>query len=58
MLEKNSHIVLTEDDLTQYNAGVVSERVKETWGIHSLDELKALIEASQVKSNNSNNNKD
>jgi hypothetical protein len=51
MLEKSSMIRLTEDDWVQYNLGVVSERIKQEWGIESFSELKQLVEASQSKSN-------
>lgn len=46
MLEKSSRIVLTKDDLAQYNAGEVSDRL---WSIWSLD-ISALREI--VESNN------
>lgn len=51
MLEKNSHVVLTEDDINQYNNGIVSDRVKQTWNIHTLEELRGLIETQQVINN-------
>jgi hypothetical protein len=46
MLEKQGKVVLTDEDLEQYNKGQVSDRVKETWGL-SLDDLKAVIAAQQ-----------
>lgn len=46
MLEKNGSVVLTEDDISKYNAGVVSERVRQTWGL-SLDELRQVVENKQ-----------
>lgn len=41
MLEKSSCIILTKDDLSQYNAGKVSERLASLWSldIHSLREI-------------------
>lgn len=48
MLEKNSQIVLTENDLTQYNNGVVSERIKQIWGEISISELSELIASNQI----------
>lgn len=51
MLEKNSHLVLTDDDVKQYNDGVVSERIKQTWGPISVDELRELIATNQVTIN-------
>lgn len=43
MLEKNSQIVLTQEDVNLYNAGIVSKRVQEQWGL-SLADLKTVIE--------------
>lgn len=61
MLEKSSTIMLTGDDLRQYNDGVVSERLKETWGPMTFEELKKLVESKQAVQQtsqlNSNNNK-
>lgn len=51
MLEKNSHVVLTEDDISQYNNGIVSDRVKQTWNIYTIEELRGLIETQQVINN-------
>ena len=51
MLEKNSHVVLTDKDIADYNSGVVSERVKQTWGIETLDDLRQIIELQQVYNN-------
>lgn len=46
MLEKQGRVVLTDDDLEQYNKGQVSSRVKDTWGF-SLDDLKDVIASKQ-----------
>jgi hypothetical protein len=46
MLEKNGSIVLTQDDINQYNAGIVSERVKQTWGL-TFEQLQEIIESKQ-----------
>ena len=51
MLEKNSHVVLTEAEMAEYNAGVVSERIKQVWGVDTIDELKELIASSQIDHN-------
>jgi hypothetical protein len=51
MLEKNSHVVLTDDDLKLYNSGVVSERIKQTWQIDTIEELRELMQASKFNSN-------
>ena len=44
MLEKNSSVVLTDDDLKEYKEGRVSKRVRETWEF-SLEELKEVVES-------------
>lgn len=46
MLEKQGHVVLTDEDMDQYNRGQVSNRVKETWGL-SLADLKEVISSKQ-----------
>jgi hypothetical protein len=46
MLEKQGKVVLTDEDLQEYNRGQVSSRVKETWGF-SLDDLKDVIATKQ-----------
>lgn len=46
MLEKQSKVVLTDEDLEAYNRGQVSSRVQETWGF-SLDDLKDVIATKQ-----------
>lgn len=51
MLEKNSQVILTEDDLKLYNSGVVSERIKQTWEVDTIDELRKLIESNSINSN-------
>lgn len=43
MLEKSSTVVLTEQDLADYRLGIVSERVKQTWGF-TLDQLREVVE--------------
>ena len=42
MLEKNSTIALTEDDLKEYNLGNVSERVSSLWNL-TYPELTEII---------------
>lgn len=46
MLEKSSCLVLTDDDINKYYAGIVSDRVQQTWGL-SLEELREVIESKQ-----------
>lgn len=46
MLEKLGHVVLTDEDLEQYNKGSVSDRIMRTWGL-SLDELRQVVETKQ-----------
>lgn len=59
MLEKNSHVVLTDEDIKEYNLGIVSERIKQTWGIETLNDLRLLIASQQVENNyNSKVNKE
>lgn len=43
MLEKNSTIVLTKNDLDEYHAGVVSVRIQELWGL-SYQALADVVE--------------
>lgn len=42
-MEKSGSVVLTEDDLKQYNEGVVSKRVSDTWGL-AFNGLKDIID--------------
>lgn len=46
MLEKQGKVVLTDEDLEEYNKGSVSDRIKRTWDL-SLDDLKDVIETQQ-----------
>lgn len=46
MIEKSGSVVLTDDDILQYNRGIVSDRVAQTWGL-SLEALKDVIERKQ-----------
>lgn len=43
MLEKNSTIALTKDDLKQYNQGLVSDRLKQLWQL-TFPELKEIVD--------------
>lgn len=43
MLEKSSTVVLTEQDLADYRLGLVSDRVKQTWGF-TLEQLREVVE--------------
>jgi hypothetical protein len=49
-MEKSGSVVLTEDDLKQYNDGIVSKRVQETWDL-SMDELRSVVEKGQFEKN-------
>lgn len=44
MLEKSSRIVLTKDDLDQYNAGKVSDRLKSAWSL-DFQSLQEIVES-------------
>jgi hypothetical protein len=46
MLEKQGMVVLTDEDLEQYNRGQVSDRVKQTWDL-SFNDLKEVVETKQ-----------
>jgi hypothetical protein len=46
MLEKSSCLVLTDDDISQYHAGIVSDRLQQTWGL-SFEQLQEIIESKQ-----------
>lgn len=46
MLEKQGMVVLTDEDLEEYNRGKVSSRVQETWDL-SFSDLKAIIASKQ-----------
>lgn len=46
MLEKCGNILLTEEDMDMYNAGIVSDRIQNLWGF-SLDDLRNAIENKQ-----------
>jgi hypothetical protein len=43
MLEKSSTLVLTDDDLAQFRAGKVSDRVSSNWGL-TFSELQEIVE--------------
>jgi hypothetical protein len=47
MLEKNSQIVLTPLEVEEYNQGVISDRVKQAWGIETIDELRELLKTQK-----------
>lgn len=49
MLEKQGHIVLTDEDFDQYNKGQVSSRVQETWGLSFSDLKEVIAEKQYVK---------
>lgn len=46
MLEKSSQIVLTKDDLCQYNAGRVSERLQSLWSL-DISTLREIVESQR-----------
>lgn len=41
-LEKSGTIQLTEDDINSAKSGIVSERVKQTWGL-TLEQLQEVV---------------
>lgn len=49
MLEKTGTIILTSDDLKQAEEGIVSDRVKQTWGL-TLQQLKEVIDSKSYAS--------
>lgn len=51
MLEKNSHVVLTSVEVQEYNNGVISDRLKQTWGINSIEELRELLKTQNFTFN-------
>ena len=54
MLEKNSSVVLTKDDLDLYNAGKVSDRLRDNWNL-TYDDLRKIVESNNytlVENNN------
>lgn len=42
MLEKSGSIVLTKEDLDDLRLGLVSERVKSSWGL-TLEQLQEIV---------------
>jgi hypothetical protein len=48
MIEKDSHILLTEDDLREYFDGRVSARLQDLWKF-SYEELKKIVEHNNYK---------
>jgi len=47
-MEKNGCILLTEEDLREYNLGSVSDRVTQLWGL-SLQQLKEVIDSGSYE---------
>lgn len=47
-MEKNSSVILTKDDLAQYDRGLVSDRLVQTWGF-TFSELKNIVESGAYK---------
>lgn len=45
MLEKNGSVTLTKEDLSLYNSGQVSQRLRDNWGL-TLDELRFIVESN------------
>jgi hypothetical protein len=48
MIEKTGQVILTSDDLVQYQKGVVSDRIKNSWDF-SLDQLKNIVENHEYR---------
>lgn len=42
MLEKSGTILLTDNDIAEYRAGNVSDRITQTWGL-SFEQLQDVI---------------
>jgi hypothetical protein len=53
MLEKSSTVVLTEQDINDYKLGLVTDRVKQTWGF-TLEQLKEIVDKKDYKIINDN----
>ena len=49
MLEKSGVILLTKADFLEYQKGQVSDRLKDTWGIATFEDLKRIIESNQYE---------
>lgn len=55
MLEKNSQIVLTTMEVEEYNRGVIPDRVKQTWGVNTINELRELMKTQNSTLNYKDN---
>lgn len=44
-MEKNGSIVLTKEDIDLYNAGIVSDRLRDNWNL-DLNALRAIIDSN------------
>lgn len=47
-MEKSGRILLTQDDLASFYSGLVSDRVRDMWGI-SFEELRDIIQNNQYE---------
>lgn len=52
MLEKNSCVHLTPEEIKQYNAGSIPQRLIDEWQVTSLEELRMLLEQQKYSTNN------
>lgn len=48
MIEKSGVLVLTEQDIEEYEKGIVSERLKSAWGL-DYNQLQDLIRNGQCE---------
>ncbi|MCI4437243.1 MAG: hypothetical protein JHC33_10600 [Ignisphaera sp.] len=55
MLEKSGSVTLTDKDLEEYNKGIVSDRIAETWKL-SYNELRDVVENKSYILVSCNNN--
>ena len=44
-MEKNGSIVLTKEDMDLYNAGIVSDRLRDNWNL-DLNALRAIVNSN------------
>ena len=44
-MEKNGSVVLTKEDIDLYNAGIVSDRLRDNWNL-DLTALRAIVNSN------------
>lgn len=48
-MEKNGLVQMTDEDLDLYYKGQVSERLVNSWGIQTVEELREIVESKQFE---------